>query len=180
MDYLGFNFVPTSKRYIDSEKAQLILQDMHSKYASVIPVALFQNHTFWDIQKITQLTGITTIQLHGDETPDFVRELVATWHTCVKALPYTQRHNRELYKDCVSLFIFDAPIAWLWLWYDYNILNDVPVECRFLVAWGVTIDNAKNICETVPHAVGIDVASWVAKDRNIDPYKVEELYKMIR
>lgn len=63
VDYLGFNFWPGSKRYIDPAAAAPII----ARLRHAVPVGVFVNHTADEINAIAAQTGIRWAQLHGSE-----------------------------------------------------------------------------------------------------------------
>ncbi|SFI18721.1 phosphoribosylanthranilate isomerase [Planctomicrobium piriforme] len=71
-DAIGLNFYAQSKRRVTVDIAAEIVSLLP---ASVTPVGLFVNHSPDEIRAICQRTGLKTIQLHGDETPEIVAEL---------------------------------------------------------------------------------------------------------
>jgi phosphoribosylanthranilate isomerase len=71
-DALGFNFYPNSPRCISPEKAAGIISEMPE---NILNVGVFVNEDSEKIAEIAELAGLDAIQLHGDETPEFVREL---------------------------------------------------------------------------------------------------------
>jgi phosphoribosylanthranilate isomerase len=66
-DAIGLNFFPQSPRYVDVRMAERICRALP---VDVEPIAVFVNHDADDIQSICKHCRITTVQLHGDETPD--------------------------------------------------------------------------------------------------------------
>lgn len=72
VDAIGLNFYSKSKRSVDSEIARQIVDRLPSH---VEPIGLFVNHSVEEIHQITSLTGIRTVQLHGDETAEFAAQL---------------------------------------------------------------------------------------------------------
>jgi phosphoribosylanthranilate isomerase len=70
-DWIGLNFHPASKRFIDPDAALRIVEAI-AQPARV--VGLFVNRRPEEVEEIADRLGLTTIQLHGDEPPeDFVR-----------------------------------------------------------------------------------------------------------
>ena len=71
-DAVGFNFFRGSKRFIDIAAAA---DGVRRLPAGIAPVGVFVNHSLDEIREICAQTGIATVQLHGDESPDFAAEL---------------------------------------------------------------------------------------------------------
>ncbi|RBP41520.1 phosphoribosylanthranilate isomerase [Roseimicrobium gellanilyticum] len=83
VDYLGLNFWPKSKRHLPLESALT--------WAREIPgttklVGLFVNAEANDVQDTAASVGLSFVQLHGDETPDFCARLVEQGLNVIKAI----------------------------------------------------------------------------------------------
>lgn len=72
VDALGFMFFKESKRYISPESAGPIVRSLPPL---VEPVAVFVNESAEEIRRICAECNIRTIQLHGEESPEFCRSL---------------------------------------------------------------------------------------------------------
>ena len=73
-DALGFNFYPQSPRYISPEKARDIIGQLPKE---VLKVGVFVNESLEKIFEIAAVAKLDAIQLHGEETPEYARELKA-------------------------------------------------------------------------------------------------------
>src|SRR6266511_2062047 len=71
-DILGFNFYPHSPRYIEPEHARVIIDRLPE---SVMKVGVFVNEDLEHIQRIAATSGVSSLQLHGDESPEYCKEL---------------------------------------------------------------------------------------------------------
>jgi phosphoribosylanthranilate isomerase len=71
-DALGFNFYARSRRCIDVVAARDIISRLP---VGVLPVGVFVNHSVQEIRSICERTGISTVQLHGDEPPELAGSL---------------------------------------------------------------------------------------------------------
>jgi len=66
-DFLGFNFYPESPRYINPEEARKIMAGIPAEKA----VALLVNPERDQALRVIETTGVSMVQLHGDEPPEF-------------------------------------------------------------------------------------------------------------
>jgi phosphoribosylanthranilate isomerase len=71
-DALGFNFYKPSPRYITPQKAREIIEGLPD---TVLRVGVFVNEELEAVQDIANESCVTAVQLHGDESPDYCREL---------------------------------------------------------------------------------------------------------
>lgn len=72
-DALGFNFYRPSPRYIDPHAARAIIDQLSD---SVLTVGVFVNEESPAlVEQIANEAGVAALQLHGDESPDYCREL---------------------------------------------------------------------------------------------------------
>ena len=85
-DALGFNFFPGSKRYLRRETAGEWIATLP---VDVEKVAILVNPSWDEARAAVTTEGITALQLHGAETPDFCRRLRREGIRFQKALPVT-------------------------------------------------------------------------------------------
>ena len=71
-DLLGFNFVPTSPRYVTPAKARRMAARLPRKISAV---GVFQNESEDTMLEIARRVGLDQLQLHGDEPPAVVERL---------------------------------------------------------------------------------------------------------
>ena len=87
VDILGFNFYSGSPRYIAPDKARRIVDQLPSE---VFTVGVFVNEEkAEDVIRIAARAGVDAVQLHGDETGDFCRDLGELF--VIKALRVSER-----------------------------------------------------------------------------------------
>src|SRR5216683_3252552 len=83
-DALGFNLVRQSKRYIDIQAAAGWIDKLPKE---ICKVAVLVNPSWDEAFRISQLSFIDALQLHGDESPEFCRRLAEAGIRFAKALP---------------------------------------------------------------------------------------------
>src|SRR5215210_93310 len=72
-DMLGFNFYARSPRYVETAVAWRVIEHLPE---GVECVGVFVNEPSpEDVSEIARESGVSAVQLHGDETPDFCRAL---------------------------------------------------------------------------------------------------------
>jgi phosphoribosylanthranilate isomerase len=71
-DALGFNFYHRSPRYITAETARAIIERLP---AEVLTVGVFVNEELDAVEKTASLAGVSALQLHGSESPEYCKAL---------------------------------------------------------------------------------------------------------
>lgn len=71
-DALGFNFYSLSPRYITPQHARAIIEQLPE---SLLTVGVFVNEEAKTVRDIAEEAGLRALQLHGDESPEYCREL---------------------------------------------------------------------------------------------------------
>ena len=83
-DALGFNFVTGSRRYLPIEAGREWIAALP---AGISKVAVLVDPSWAEALTVAALPGITALQLHGAESPDFCRRLAEREICFAKALP---------------------------------------------------------------------------------------------
>jgi phosphoribosylanthranilate isomerase len=73
-DALGFNFYQPSPRYITPQNARAIVDQLPD---AVLTVGVFVNEELESVRSIATQAGLKALQLHGDESPEYCRQLAA-------------------------------------------------------------------------------------------------------
>lgn len=71
-DALGFNFYPRSPRYIKPETAGRIIKSLPDE---VLTVGVFVNEALDVVENSTLVAGLSALQLHGTESPEYCQAL---------------------------------------------------------------------------------------------------------
>lgn len=80
---VGCVFFPKSPRHVSASQAKEIIAALP---AQVLSVGVFVDASFETIMRIARICGLRAIQLHGRESPQFVRRLATTGLRVFKAL----------------------------------------------------------------------------------------------
>ncbi len=104
-DALGFNFYPASPRYIQPGEARRIIDDLGGQ---VLTVGVFVNEGSPEtVESIAKAAGVTALQLHGDESPEFCAALSSRYLIKVLAVGANFDPNLALAYN-VQAFMVDA------------------------------------------------------------------------
>lgn len=183
-DALGFNFYRGTKRYVPAHKAEAIAQQLP---AAVMKVGVFVNGTLNEILKTAFVAELDAIQLHGDETPEFVAELRKETDAMVIKAFRTEADIdlNEITRYAVDAILLDSFSAkergGTGIRIDLSIAAKVSaLSNQFFLAGGLTPDNVAEAIRAVkPYAV--DVASGVeSSPGRKDPAKVEAFIRAVR
>ena len=70
--YIGFVFAPKSKRYVTFDEAEKLRKQLND---GITPVGVFVNETIENIEYLVERNIISTVQLHGSEDNEYIRNL---------------------------------------------------------------------------------------------------------
>ncbi|MGN8645882.1 phosphoribosylanthranilate isomerase [Gracilibacillus sp. HCP3S3_G5_1] len=177
-DFIGLVFA-RSKRRVTKEQAATLAKFVP---AHVKKVGVFVNERIEVIREIAQDVGLDYVQLHGDESPIFCKEVGLP---VIKA--FEIREASDLAKirayDC-AYYLLDSPAGkyrggsgqtfdWQ-LAKEYDFLNK-----KILLAGGLNADNIEEaITEVAPF--GVDVSSGVETDGKKDVDKIKAFIDAVK
>lgn len=172
-DALGFIFYEKSPRYIEPDNAKTIIAALPP---FVTTVGVFVNKDFNDIRDITLLTGVTVVQLHGDESPSYCNLVEGK---LIKAIRVKNDSSIEgLKKYDVDTFLLDSfdknSFGGSGLTFDWKLAEKAKQYGKIILAGGLTPDNVEEAVKKVA-PYGVDVNSGVEKKPGIkNKNKVKE------
>lgn len=108
VNLLGFNFYSGSPRFIKPERAREIIAELP---VAILTVGVFVNAGApSDVARVADIAGVAAVQLHGDESPSYCRELAGRF--VIKALRATEGFKpesaAEFETDAILLDSFDV------------------------------------------------------------------------
>ena len=89
-EILGFNFYAKSPRYIQPELAREIIEKLPKR---VLTAGVFVDEDRVQLNSIAKRAGVTALQLHGDESPQYCADL-SNWYV-IKAFSVTDDFDIE-------------------------------------------------------------------------------------
>ncbi|KAB7673156.1 phosphoribosylanthranilate isomerase [Bacillus sp. B1-b2] len=169
---IGFVFAE-SKRKITPEKAKEIIDQLPKE---LVKVGVFVNETKETIDEIVRVSGINVIQLHGDESPEFVKSFNIP---VIKAFSIATIEDLENVREYACEYILlDSPrgkyhggngIA-----FDWSLLNNQDFQGKkVILAGGLNIENLQLAKESA-NPYMLDVSSGVETNGEKDFNKIKE------
>ncbi|WP_176467189.1 phosphoribosylanthranilate isomerase [Terribacillus saccharophilus] len=171
-DMIGFVFAD-SRRKVSPEQAARIGKELP---AQVKKVGVFVNEPIESLLNIAETAGLDYIQLHGDETPGYVK---AIRKPVIKAFSVTSEDDLKQLTDYqCEYYLLDSPAEAYrggnGTVFDWSLANSetIPRE-KLILAGGLHSGNVQQaIGEVSP--VGVDVSSGVETERQKDPIKIKQ------
>jgi len=157
---LGFIFYKKSPRDISAYKARKIISELPP---FIVPVGVFVNQKEGAVRDIAKFCGITTLQFHGDETPQYCQHFGQ--YKIIKAFRVKDDFNiSNLSQFKTSAYLFDAyqenTFGGSGRTFNWDIIKDKKLQRPVILSGGLNPDNVASAIETVkPYAV--DVSSGV-------------------
>jgi len=147
-DYLGFIFYKKSPRYAFDD---LDASQLSTLSGNIQKVGVFVNEEFYTIKRICDEFKITTIQLHGDESPQFCIKLRDAGFIVIKAFGMNENFGFNLlnhYVDCCDFFLFDTKTSEYGgsgKKFRWDLLNQYHLELPFFLSGGISPDDLDEI-----------------------------------
>ncbi|MEB7813376.1 phosphoribosylanthranilate isomerase [Staphylococcus xylosus] len=187
IDAMGFIHFPKSKRFVDIQTIR--------QFTDVIPddkekVVILVNPDYDVIDNLIEETGITSMQLHGEEplsTISYIRQKSKDIKI-IKALPAKDSESLltaiEYYKHVVDQFIIDTPsqnyggTGKVYDWEILKVVNDID----YLIAGGINYENIQKIEKLSLQHSGYDIASGIEtnNDKDKDKCKMQSIIEFVK
>lgn len=164
-DFSGFNFVPTSKRFIDPDKALKIIKVIKGK---IKIVGVFQNERLEKVNQLVKDLQLDFVQLHGQENNDYINKVGLP---AIKAVRIDDKVNLE-----TPYILIDRNEQGKGQMINLEKAAKLAVKFPIFLAGGLTPDNVAAVIKQVkPFAV--DVAGGIETDGRQDLQKIKEFVK---
>lgn len=180
---IGFICVPESPRFRDSKRFRDISNQLPN---SVERVGVFRNASFDEMAQWSEEIGLTTLQLHGEESPQLCREVKHRLPGVkqIKAFRIEKQDTLKTilaYVDIVDRVLVDAYHPLLaggtGQTIDWSFLTSFTCPIPWILAGGLTPENIQQALSYLDPD-GIDVSSGVElSPGNKDLTRVQQLVK---
>ena len=182
---LGFICVPASPRYVKVDQIRAVVEQLPEKTDKI---GVFANSTALEITQTVVNSGLTGVQLHGDESSEFCQQLrqllpnveilkalrIRSLEDIDKAATYTAT------ADTLLLDAYDPQqLGGTGTTLDWVMLQQFSPSCPWFLAGGLTPDNIVEALTQVSPS-GIDLSSGVERapgDKDLD--KVAKLFEKL-
>ena len=154
-DYIGFIFYEGSKRFVERTPT------VHRSKK----VGVFVNASIKEVHHAIEQHSLNTVQLHGDETPEFCGEIRRDIEV-IKAFgvdPDFSFGKTKPFEDVVDFFLFDtrtSSYGGSGKQFDWSLLSNYRGEIPFLLSGGINPRSLTSIqALRHPKMIGIDLNS---------------------
>lgn len=182
---LGFICVSTSPRYVTAAQIRAAVAQLPK---NIDKIGVFANSDISEIAQTVTDSGLTGVQLHGDESPEFCSQISQALPNVeiIKALRIRSVEHLDKaanYAQCVDTLLLDAyhpqQLGGTGQTLDWQMLQQFNPGCPWFLAGGLTPDNIVTALSQVKPN-GIDLSSGVEikpGDKDLD--KVALLFEKL-
>ncbi len=177
---LGFIFYKKSPRFIEPLKVKEIINELPKE---IKKIGVFVNSSLTEMVSIAEVTGITTFQLHGEESPELCNSLPKEVVKAFRPGNIEDLKTMENYKG-ISTFLIDAKVSGEYggtgKMANLELAKKAKIYGNIILAGGISSENIINVINEVkPFAV--DLSSSVEDAPGIKShFKMRELFREVR
>jgi phosphoribosylanthranilate isomerase len=178
-DFCGLIFYKGSKRYVE-ERGKDFINEMKS--ISINKIGVFVNEEIADVLKTVDAYKLFGVQLHGDESPEYCRELKK--YTClIKAFRLKDGDDVDAmiqpFQEEADYFLFDngtSGYGGTGIKFNWDLLRHALVSKPFFISGGIGLDNLaglQNFHHPFLYAVDINSRFEISPGmKNLDEVKL--------
>ena len=148
-DYMGFIFYPNSPRYV----GQRWTGPGANFPSSTQKIGVFVNEDLARVKLLADRYGLDYVQLHGNESPGYCRDLFQSKYRIIKAInPNFMVDDQGLneYKPWVEFFLFDTPskqFGGTGKRFKWTLLEQYDNEIPVFLSGGISLNNMDSIVD---------------------------------
>jgi phosphoribosylanthranilate isomerase len=179
-EFIGLNFYKKSPRYVGEEKRFL-------KNETTALTGVFVDEGVEIIQQIAKYHDLDYLQLHGNETADYCRQLKDAGYKIIKVFRVGGDFDFTLlepYLEYCHYFLFDTAgrqPGGNGKVFNWELLNYYPYKKPYFLAGGLSPDNMHEVLQLdLPQLFALDINSGFEDEpgiKNIE--KVKELKELL-
>ena len=191
VDFLGFIFYEKSPRYVLNHLSLEQISEINHQ----AKVGVFVNE---DLEKIIEISGqadLNFIQLHGDETEEFISELRQTLNLkigIIKVIRVGSQKSEVIneiqkisnLKSQISNLLFDTDskaFGGTGKTFDWNILNDIEIPIPYFLSGGISLENVGDLKNINQKPIALDINSkFEIEAGNKDLEKIKEFIILLK
>ena len=175
-DFLGLNFVPSSKRYIRPEKAKEIIDNLSGAAAKV---GVFMDADISEINKLIDYLKLQYVQLHGNESARYSKLIYNAKIIKTLSLPFdfdVEEATNKIRRYKADYFLLDREIQGKGELLNPDKVRKLTSTFPIILAGGLTVGNVGGFVRlTKPKAV--DAAGGVETNGVKDKEKIIKFIK---
>lgn len=168
-DAIGFVFAPGSPRTVTPELVGALLEEVPQH---VETVGVFRNQPLAEVLETARRSGVSTVQLHGDEPFSDIEAARAAGFRTLRAFSadaYAGLDDAQRSLWDSERILLDAVEPGAGVVFDPADVLDTPPAGYWLLAGGLTPNNVADLAGVL-HPSGVDVSSGVESSRGVkDP-----------
>jgi phosphoribosylanthranilate isomerase len=153
VNYLGFIFYPASKRYALQD---LTLDQIKTvQLPGGLKVGVFVNEPLYDVIATATGAGLDMVQLHGDETPNYCKEM-ANHYPVIKAFRISETddvaYKISEYLEDIDYLLFDTASSVYGgsgISFDWTKLTNATGQKPYFLSGGIGPDDVSKITSFV-------------------------------
>ncbi len=186
VDFLGFIFYEKSPRYVLNHLSLKKISEINHQGK----VGVFVNEDLEKIVEISEKSKLNFIQLHGDETEDFISTLRQKLNPEIGIIKVirigNQTENLESkihnLKSKIDYLLFDTDskaFGGTGKTFDWKILNDIEITVPYFLSGGISLENIHQLSTINHQPIALDINSkFEIEAGNKDLEKIKEFINL--
>jgi phosphoribosylanthranilate isomerase len=153
VNYIGFIFYPSSKRYVLDKLS--LAQIKNLQMPGVFKVGVFVNEPMAEVISLATDAGLDMVQLHGDETPNYCKE-IANQFPVIKAFRISEKddvaYKISEFMEEVDYLLFDTASTGYGgsgISFDWSKLANATQQKPYFLSGGIGPDDVSKITSFV-------------------------------
>lgn len=176
-DAIGFIFYKKSKRYVEPNIVKEIITQLPP---FLIKVGVFVNEDINVVNSIAQEVGVNIIQLHGDESPEYLKDVNLPVIKAFRVNDEFDFSKLDNYENCSFLFDSFHKDEYGGTGLKFN-WNEIPNKIRkkIILAGGISEENVEEIYRDIkPYAIDISSSVEVSPGKK-DHKELQKLFEKL-